>query len=360
MLSLTQLKEVLIKNNGKHAIYVQGPPGCGKSQTIAQIAEELEMDYFADIRLGTRDPQDLKGILIPDLANHITIATRPDYFPDEELGEDITGILFLDEFDHAAPSTQSAAYQLILDRKIGNYKLPEGIWIILASNAKEDGGVHFQIKRPVKNRMIQLKAKATTDEWLERAINIVGLNPLITAFIKQNPHMLYHTTDINSKLELEDDMGGFATPRSWYVVHDILEDDYEPYVLSEMLKGAIGNSAAKKFLDFISIVDNSIDPEKILEDDLGDLNTNDLKNTTAIYYTMSYFETHIRAGTISSKSTLTGLLRFISMIPDLSLRMVYFDTILNASKRVLTPTLKEKEALELRKAILESFNRPLN
>lgn len=341
MLTLKQLKNLIIEVAGKHAVYVQGPPGCGKSETIASIVEDLGMNYFADVRLGTRDAQELKGILIPDVKNKRTIPTRPDFFPPEELGDKAYGILFLDEFDHAAPTVQSAAYQLILDRKIGEYKLPDNVWIVLASNSKEDGGVHFQIKRPIKNRMIQVKAKASVDEWIEE-MGKRGIYQGIISFIKQNPHMLYHVSDVNGTLQ--DDLGSFATPRSWSMVNNLLTLDIDEITFTEALNGTIGVSAASHFIKFLEIVDTSIDLDEILKNKLSGIDESDLRNTIALYYILDCILNQIENGGISKKSRNVGILNFINMLPEPSMKFVFYSKIVQAAPQILTAKTDEEKA----------------
>ena len=106
--------------------FLWGAPGIGKSSIVKQIADEKGLD-FIDLRLALMDPTDLKGIPFYDKETHTALWAPPAFLPRE--GE---GILFLDELNSAAPAVQSSAYQLILDRRIGEYELPDG-WAIVAA-----------------------------------------------------------------------------------------------------------------------------------------------------------------------------------------------------------------------------------
>ena len=354
-MNLTDLKKVLLANNGKSTIYVQGPPGCGKSSVIQQVHDELDMNFFADVRLGTRDNAEVKGIQIPDVESRCTIATLPDYFPQDE---DAHGIILLDEFDHATPATQSAAYQLILDRKIGNFKVPDNVWVMMASNSKIDGGVHFKVPRPIKNRVIQISAKADVTEWLDYALE-ANINTGITSFIRANSEYLYYEnpTDAN----MNNSLGAFATPRSWFTSDGVLDnfniEGMDEYIIEEVLIGTIGYSATKKFLNFLTTVESSLDLDEILKGKLSSIKSDDLGNINAMYYLLGELESRIvNQDGIALKTTNTGLLEFINMIDDKALKTVFWRSVQNRAKRVLEPLKKEVDESKLRMQILKAIN----
>ena len=115
--------------------FLWGAPGIGKSSIVKQIADSLNIG-FIDLRLALMDPTDLKGIPFYDKESHSALWAPPAFLP-----RDGTGILFLDELNSAPPSVQASAYQLILDRKVGEYELPDGWAIVSAGNRESDRGV---------------------------------------------------------------------------------------------------------------------------------------------------------------------------------------------------------------------------
>jgi len=131
--SLTTAINSLVEQ--KVPTFLWGAPGIGKSSIVKQIAQSRGIG-FIDLRLALMDPTDLKGIPFYDKESHTALWAPPAFLPKE--GE---GILFLDELNSAAPSVQASAYQLILDRKVGEYELPDGWAIVAAGNREGDRGV---------------------------------------------------------------------------------------------------------------------------------------------------------------------------------------------------------------------------
>ena len=123
--------------------FLWGAPGIGKSSIVKQIAQSNEID-FIDLRLALMDPTDLKGIPFYDKESHTALWAPPAFLP--KSGE---GILFLDELNSAAPSVQASAYQLILDRRVGEYELPDGWAIVAAGNRESDRGVTYRMPSPL-------------------------------------------------------------------------------------------------------------------------------------------------------------------------------------------------------------------
>ena len=147
----------------KQPIYVWGATGIGKSMTIKRVAKEIAKDMglnynediskineegnfsVVDIRISQLDPSDLRGL--PKIDNGNTKWLPPNWLP--RAGK---GIIFFDELNLAPPSIQASAYQLILDRRLGEYILPEGWIIISAGNRLEDRANVFELPAPLKNR----------------------------------------------------------------------------------------------------------------------------------------------------------------------------------------------------------------
>ena len=142
-------KEYSSADSGHHTpVMLWGPPGVGKSQMVAQVAERHNVPLI-DIRLSQMEPSDLRGI--PFRAEEHVEWAVPAMLPDAKRhGE--SGILFLDEITSAPPSVSAAAYQLILDRKLGEYEVPDGWAIIAAGNRQGDRGVTYSMPAPLANR----------------------------------------------------------------------------------------------------------------------------------------------------------------------------------------------------------------
>jgi len=143
------------KNSIKHAlkkkrpIFLWGPPGIGKSDIVHQIGEYMEA-YVIDIRLSLWEPTDIKGIPYYSANDNAMVWAAPAELPTAEMAAKYKNIiLFLDEMNSAAPAVQAAAYQLILNRKVGQYVLPDNVLIVAAGNRDADKGVTSRMPAPV-------------------------------------------------------------------------------------------------------------------------------------------------------------------------------------------------------------------
>jgi MoxR-like ATPase len=105
-------------------LHIWGACGVGKSQIVAQVAADRKCE-FLDIRAVQLDPVDLRGL--PRIS-----ADRAEWVPPKFFPLDGEGILFLDELTSAPQMTQAGCYQLVLDRKLGEYRLPDG-WLVIAA-----------------------------------------------------------------------------------------------------------------------------------------------------------------------------------------------------------------------------------
>jgi len=250
-------------------VFMWGPPGIGKSDIVKQIGDEQEREVI-DVRLSLWEPTDIKGIPYFDSnANTMTWA------PPAELPTDpnSTAILFLDELNSAAPATQAAAFQLVLNRRVGTYQLPKGVSIVAAGNRETDKGVTYRMPAPLANRFVHIELKTDYEDWLSWAVDnkvheqVVGY----VGFAKQD---LY---DFDPKSSSR----AFATPRSWSFVSELLKDDDLPEnTLTDLVAGAIGEGLAVKFMAHRKVAKQMPKPEDILA---GKVKKCDIKEISAMY-----------------------------------------------------------------------------
>ncbi len=223
----------------RQPVFLWGPPGVGKSQIVAQTAAEMGYE-LKDIRAVMLDPVDLRGI--PRITpGGKTQWCAPSFLPAP--GEASRGILFLDELNTAPPLVQAACYQLILDRRIGEYVLPEGWVVIAAGNREQDRSVTHRMPTALANRMVHLEIEVSTEDWLLWADG-AGIRPEVSAFIRFRPKLL-HDFDPRSASK------AFATPRSWAFVSAILDAAPAPSVEYDLYRGTVGDAAAAEFSGFL-------------------------------------------------------------------------------------------------------------
>ena len=233
--------------------FVWGACGIGKSDIIRDFAASLKYD-FVDIRAVLLDPVDLRGL--PRIHDDKTQWVPPDFLPTK--GQ---GILFLDELTSAPQMVQAACYQLVLDRRLGEYVLPEGWQIIAAGNPPAERGVHFAMPRPLQNRFWHLTLEPDLIDWCRWAIHH-NVRPELIAFLRFRPQLL-HAADLASGVN------AWPTPRSNVMASRILEAwlarhaDLDPLLL-QLLEGAIGSAAAGEFYSFLHLFRNLPSTDEIL------------------------------------------------------------------------------------------------
>ncbi len=239
----------------KVPIFLWGAPGIGKSSIVKQVAQTKGIG-FVDLRLALMDPTDLKGIPFYEKDSHTALWAPPAFLPSE--GE---GILFLDELNSAAPSVQASAYQLILDRCVGEYELPKGWAIVAAGNREGDRGVTYRMPAPLANRFVHFEMEVDVAQWKQWAYK-QKIDERIIAYIAYKSEHLF-------TFDAKNDVKSFATPRSWEYVDSIVKSNLEDKLLLDALSGAVGREVAVGFLSFCKVMHKLPDIENILETSKG-------------------------------------------------------------------------------------------
>ncbi|WP_290920015.1 MoxR family ATPase [Halodesulfovibrio sp.] len=251
----------------KQPAFIWGAPGVGKSQIVAQLAANRGLT-LVDIRAVLLDPVDLRGIPRIDDSGK-TAWCAPSFLPTE--GE---GILFLDELNTAPPLVQAACYQLILDRKLGEYEMPEGWTIIAAGNRESDKAVTHRMPSALANRMVHLDFEANLDDWLTWADNNEIISSL-KAFLRFRPKLL-HAFDPKKNDK------AFPSPRSWEFVSTILAANPAANTKRALITGAVGEGAAAEYLAFLTACDQLPDVETVL----ANPDTIELPDDPAVVYAL--------------------------------------------------------------------------
>ena len=202
------------------SVMLWGPPGVGKSQAVRQIAKEIEertgkKSVVTDVRLLLFNPIDLRGIPTSNADKTLAIWLKPQIFQMDS-SDDIVNILFLDEISAAPQSVQAAAYQITLDRVVGEHKLPDNCIVIAAGNRVTDKSVAFKMPKALANRLLHIEVEGNFDSWKEWAIKS-GVNDKVIGFLSFRRNYL-----MNFDAKSED--LAFSTPRSWEMVSNILNN----------------------------------------------------------------------------------------------------------------------------------------
>jgi hypothetical protein len=253
--------EFLAAAAGSHApVMLWGPPGVGKSRIIADIARSRGVP-LVDIRLSQMEPTDLRGI--PFRKADTVEWSVPAMLPDA-VRHGSCGILFLDEINAAPPTVSAAAYQLILDRRLGEYRVPDGWAIFAAGNRQGDRGVTYVMPAPLANRFTHYELEPHLDDWVAWAYD-AGVDPRIVAFLRFRPELLFDFDPAHNPI-------AFPSPRSWEFAHLALKKfDGILELLGDALQACVGRAAGIELKAFIDNMDRLPDIDAILRGDRGDV-----------------------------------------------------------------------------------------
>lgn len=250
--------------NQKRATFLWGAPGVGKSDLVREVAAEDNREV-RDVRLSTMDVVDIRGFPVPNLetkvmewlvANFLPPMLVPGKTKGKLVPNESRGVLFLDEMNSAAPAVQAAGYQLVLDRKIGDYTLPENWSIIAAGNRTSDRSVVHAMPAALANRFVHIDFDVDMDDWYAWATQN-GISDITRGFIRFRPNLL-HSFDANSNPR------AFPSPRSWAFVDNVLNGQLESSIEYELIKGTVGEGAAAEFSAFARLAKDLPTADEIL------------------------------------------------------------------------------------------------
>lgn len=262
------------------SIMIWSGPGVGKSQGVMQWNNEKVAEYneriasgeqikpwnphVCDVRLSMKEPVDMVGVPIPtknDKGEMTTVWATPSMWPKDD-GEYSGGVIFLDEMNQGQAAILNAAFQLVQDRQLGEYKVPKGYIIIAASNPSAFNSSVTEFSLPLSNRFSHFNIRVDFDGWLNyRLLN--GGNVDVMAFLKtQSPALLFDEKGMEDKVgDLSDTMYTdiVITPRSWEVVEKVLslpDGDKETggFTIEEKKKyatGRLGSAVTNRLFNFI-------------------------------------------------------------------------------------------------------------
>lgn len=269
------------------AVMLWGAPGVGKSQAMRQVALEIErktgkMVDIIDVRLILFNPVDLRGIPVANEERTLAVWLKPKIFQMDE-GEDVINILFMDELSAASPSVQAAAYQIALDRMIGEHKLPDNCIVVAAGNRTTDKSVAYKMPKALANRLLHFEVDASFESWKKWAIE-QGINEKVIGFLSFRQDYLFGFDSGNDDL-------AFATPRAWEMVSNVL-NNICPDIQSAypFIAGIIGTGMASEFQSWEKVWGDLPSVEEIFEGRFYPIP----KNTDALYALISSMVSYAR------------------------------------------------------------------
>ncbi len=244
------------------SVMLWGPPGVGKSQAVRQIGDRIRKAtgrkvHVTDVRLLLFNPIDLRGIPTANEDKTLAIWLKPKIFHMEE-GTDVVNILFLDEISAAPPSVQAAAYQITLDRTVGEHRLPDNCIVIAAGNRTTDKSVAYKMPKALANRLLHIQVENSFAAWKLWALQ-AGIHPMVLGFLSfRRDHLM--------KFNAATEELAFATPRSWEMVSKLLttvgEDADRLY---NLIAGLVGVGMAMEFRSWCKVFKDLPRMEDIFE-----------------------------------------------------------------------------------------------
>ena len=235
---------------------VWGPPGAAKSQIAQKVATDANRRYV-DVRALLLDPVDLRGIPWRDSADRTRWAPPAFLPPSDDPGR---FLINLEELPSAVPMVQAALYQLVLDRRVGEYELPEGASLIACGNRETDRGVVHRMPTPLASRFVHLEIRVDAADWCAWAARS-GIAPEVIFFVQLRPELL-HQFDPQSKER------AFACPRTWEFASNIVKrrNGIDASAERALFRGTVGEAAAVEFAAFLKVWRELPHPRAVIDD----------------------------------------------------------------------------------------------
>lgn len=262
----------------KRPVMLWGPPGIGKSDTVFAVGKSLGRNVI-DIRLSLWDPTDIKGIPFFNMKTETMEWAQPGELP---FNADATDIIFFDELNSAAPAVQAAAYQLILNRRVGQRQLPAGVDIVAAGNRNTDGGVTYKMPKPLANRLSHLTIRADHESWYAWGIDN-NLHPDVMGYLGVHKQDLF---DFDPK----SNQHAFATPRSWFFTSELLysSNHLAESQVTDLVSGTVGEGMAVKFMTHRKTAGALPRPEDVLDGKVTELKVKEISAHYSMIIALCY------------------------------------------------------------------------
>ena len=287
----------------RRATMLWGPRGVGKSSIVRQVSQHFQVP-LVDLRLTTIEPVDLRGAIYADDRLGRTVWFPPEFLPTPEQP---AGILFLDELTAADQRLQISAYSLILDRRVGNYQLPDGWQVIAAGNAASHGAVSHDMGTALADRMFHFNVTAVIDAFLEHAL-ASGFAPEVMAFLRVRPDRLDDT-----QAQLANDHLVGASPRGWEDVSRVLQSGLSAQVQRSFVQARIGAANAAEFFGVLRELQSAADVLELLRARPGSETLALLPRTLDGLYGLVYG----LLGACDDGSRLDRALQIVEQLPDI-------------------------------------------
>lgn len=324
LLEAYKIVKTSIKNNTPLMLW--GPPGIGKSSLIHQISAELNREVL-DLRLAQLEPTDLRGVPMPNRETGRAEWYLPAFWP-ERVTEATTrevqetdakgkvtkkkvkvpvgccpkgpGIVFLDEIEKAPVSVKNASLQLVLDRMIGTYKLPDDWALVCAGNREEDGCFSAPLGAALSNRMIHLEIEPDVESWAGWARDN-NISDDVIGFLYFKPELLYKQTEDHA----------FPSPRSWEMGSKLMKTTKVQREQKELLGASVGRGAASEYVVWSNVY-KSVDPEAVFSGHMPNFQGKEQSFKYAVTMAVAFHLRKRKGGIKKAEDNISKFLEIIS------------------------------------------------
>lgn len=275
-------KALRLAFKAKRPVFIWGPAGIGKSETVADLTREMG-GLMIDLRMAQMEPTDIRGIPFFNKETGKMEWAPPTDLPDQETASQYPlVVLFMDEMNSAPPSVQAAAYQLVLNRRVGKYVLPDNVVLVAAGNRESDKGVTYRMPAPLANRFLHLEMRVDFESYQNWAVTN-GINEEVVGYLMRNKQDL---CDFDAKSSSR----AFPTPRTWTFVSELLDisEGEDQDTLYALIAGAIGEGLASKFNSHRKFVAQLPDPADVLSGKVKDLQVKEVSAMYSLTVSMCY------------------------------------------------------------------------
>lgn len=229
--------------SNQESVLIKGKPGIGKSDIVASAAKDANAELIISHPVVS-DPTDYKGMPFVD-------GTEAKFLPFNELNQLINAdkptIFFLDDLGQASPSVQAACMQLLLARRINDFKVSDNVTFVAATNRREDRAGVTGILEPVKSRFASIvELNVNTDDWCEWAVTNNMPHELIS-FLRFRPDMLDKDTTPSK------DIVNTHSPRTVAALGRLQNKGLPVDLRYEVFKGAVGEGFAVEYISYLKI-----------------------------------------------------------------------------------------------------------
>jgi hypothetical protein len=267
----------VVVEHGRHTIRLFNPKGSNGIRVVKSYVASVEA--VDDEQTATILQQNEDSFII-DLRDK---NGRPATGPVRYLAHgDAEAIVFLDEFNCAPQSMQTAAYSFLLDGVIGEYVTPKGVQLVAAGNRDTDRGSTFKLPTPVINRVEHLELEVRFDDWKDFALDN-NFHPAVIGYLMKFQDRLNISAG-----DLKHVMRGFNTPRSWEFASRILysNDNESQETVKRLLIGVLGLAIGSEFTVHRELVKKLPDVSEVLNGNITKI-TKDIGGELLFSYTTS-------------------------------------------------------------------------